>query len=90
MTFEDLYKTRLALPESRTKDAIFSLKIEDIIIKPKDKMSIVEGYFKNHQNEPLNIVGKVVTEKMIFYHHIPKLIQKRAEFTLESLKIPEK
>ena len=26
------------------------LKIEDIIVKPQEKMSTVDGYFKNHQN----------------------------------------
>ena len=88
-TFENLYQTKLQLAESSKKDAVYSLKIEDMIIAPKEKISKAEAYFKSYSNQPLNVVGKVVTEKMIFYHHIPKLIEKRAQFSFEKLKIPE-
>lgn len=60
-----------------------------MIISPNEHISKAEQYFVNKNNQPLTVVGKVVTEKMIFYHHIPNLIKKRKQFSLEELKIPE-
>lgn len=59
----------------------------DLIIKPKDKISIAERYFKNTTNKAINVVGKVVNEKMVFYHVIPALAEKYKEFTLEEISM---
>lgn len=47
--------------------------IMDKIVKPLDKMSEVEIYFVNNEAAPIEVVGKVVNEKMIFYNVIPSL-----------------
>jgi hypothetical protein len=45
----------------------------DIIIMPNEQLSKAEELFANYGNNPLNVVGKVVNEKMIFFYHIPRL-----------------
>ena len=50
LTFENLYQTKLQLAESSKKDAVYSLKIEDMIIAPKEKISKAEAYFKSYSN----------------------------------------
>lgn len=52
----------------------------DEIVKPYEKLLTVEKYFKN--NDPksdVTIIGKVVTEKMIFYRIIPSLCAKKGK-----------
>ena len=89
MTFEQLYRSKLQLHESKNKkDAIYSLKIMDIIIGPNELLSKAEGVFINYGNTPLNVIGKVVNEKMIFFYHIPKLSENEKVFKLENLKMP--
>ncbi len=45
-------------------------------------MSVVENYFINNEAKAIEVVGKVVNEKMIFYKVIPSLTAS-TEFTLE-------
>ena len=48
LTFEQLYTSKLQQKESKMKkNAIYMLKIMDVIIKPKEKLSKAEHYFKN-------------------------------------------
>ena len=76
MTFAELYKSSLELEESKAKrDVVFGLKIMDRIIKPEDKISVVDAYFSNAGKQPLNVVGKVITEKMVFYHMMPPIAE---------------
>ena len=76
MTFAELYKSSLELDESKAKrDVVFGLKIMDRIIKPEDKISVADAYFSNAGKQPLNVVGKVITEKMVFYHMMPPIAE---------------
>jgi hypothetical protein len=46
----------------------------DKIIKPEEKLISAEIYFVNKDpTKALNVVGKVVNEKMIFWKVIPNL-----------------
>ena len=54
----------------------------DIIIGPNEKLSKAEELFANYGNTPLNVIGKVVNEKMIFYYHIPRLAENEKVFKL--------
>lgn len=67
------------------KDVIYGLKIMDVIIKPDECLSKADIYF-NSQN-PINIVGVVITDKMVFYRMIPELAEKK-EFSLDELNVP--
>jgi len=59
----------------------------DLIIKPDETIDKAEKYFKhNIENQPINIVGKVVNEKMIFYKTIPPIYEKHS-FQLNHLEI---
>lgn len=52
----------------------------DDIVKPYEKLSTIEKYFKNNDpNRNVNIIGKVVTEKMIFYKVIPTICAKKGK-----------
>jgi len=76
MTFAQLYKSSLELEGSKAKrDVVFGLKIMDRIIKPEDKISVADAYFSNAGKQPLNVVGKVITEKMVFYHMMPPIAE---------------
>lgn len=44
-------------------------------------------YFINNEIKPIEVVGKVVNEKMIFFNVVPSLT-KDSEFTLSELQIP--
>lgn len=87
MTFGEFYKNfELELKESKKKrDVIYGLQIMNIIIKNEDKLSLAEAYFNTH--DPTNVVGKVITDKMVFYKMIPELANK-LEFSLDELDIP--
>jgi hypothetical protein len=41
----------------------------DRIIKPEEKINVADIYFRNN----VNVVAKVVNEKMIFFKAIPSL-----------------
>ena len=46
----------------------------DRILKPHERLDSAEIYFKNSDvSKPLNVVAKVVNEKMIFYKATPAL-----------------
>jgi len=49
---------------------------------PHEKLSKAEELFKNNDNTPLNMIGKVVNEKMIFFYHIPRLSEKQKVFKI--------
>lgn len=86
MTVSDLYRKCLQLKESeRKKDAVYCLKIMDRILRPTERINSAEIYFQNNDaNKPLNVVAKVVNEKMIFYKAIPAIAkEKKAEFKLD-------
>lgn len=52
----------------------------DEIVKPFEKLFTVEKYFKNSDpKRDVNIIGKVVTEKMIFYRVIPNICAKKGK-----------
>lgn len=87
MTFGEFYKNfELELKESKKKrDVIYGLQIMNIIIKNEDKLSLADAYFNTH--DPTNVVGKVITDKMVFYKMIPELANK-LEFSLDELDIP--
>jgi hypothetical protein len=88
-TFRELYKSKLELEESKFKaEAQYGLLIMDMVIKPDEKISKADKYFKNYGNAPLNVIGKVVNEKMVFYYQIPRLLTTTKEFSLDQLKIP--
>ena len=71
MTFQDFYKSRLEKADSKNKrDAVYCLKVMDIIIKPNQKMNVIENLLKG---KDIKLVTHVVNEKMIFYETIPKL-----------------
>jgi len=46
-----------------------------MIIMPNEKIKLAEIYFKHENKGPLNVVAKVVNEKMVFFHTIPSLIK---------------
>lgn len=51
---------------------------------------MAEIYFKNESKEPLNVVGKVINQKMVFFYTIPQLLKEDQEFVLDKyIKIPE-
>jgi len=56
----------------------------DMVIKPNDKLSLADDYFKSHNKEPRTVVAKVINEKMVFYKMIPELLPKDQEFKIES------
>ena len=77
LTFSQLYNIHLELEESKQrKDLHYGLKINDMIIKPHQKINLAQIYFKNNNKDPLYVVGKVVNEKMVFFHTIPSLVKK--------------
>jgi hypothetical protein len=79
------------LKESQNRrDMVYCLKIMDRILPPQEKINSAEVYFKNaDSSKPLNVVAKVVNEKMIFYSTIPAIAaEKKAEFKLSEIEIP--
>jgi phosphoglycerol transferase MdoB-like AlkP superfamily enzyme len=61
----------------------------DMIIRPEDFISKAEVYFKNNEeNKPLNVVGHVVNEKMLFYKIIPRITNEAKPFSIDELIIP--
>lgn len=71
LTFQDFYKSRLEKADSKNKrDAIYCLKVVDIVIKPNQRMNIIENMLIGKE---IKLVAHVVNEKMLFYCTIPKL-----------------
>lgn len=73
MTFGTLYKQKLA-PSKKSKGDFVCLKVMDIIITEQESLSKISEILKKKQsNEVLDLVGRVVTEKMYFYKAINEL-----------------
>lgn len=90
MTFEDFYTSRLELADSKNKrEAIYCLKVMDIIIRPMQRMNAIENLLKGKAMKAMKLVANVVNEKMIFYETIPKLTEAAGtDFKIDEIVIP--
>ena len=86
MSFKTLYNEKL-IPEYRQKSSDLDkskiveeykmcLKVMDLLIKPNENMSILAPYYKmNEEKAVINLVGRVVSEKMLFYKTMKELAE---------------
>ena len=85
MTLEAVYYT-LFKKKAITKENIKCLYISDRILLPTDKFITLEPYFFSKSGispqECITLVGKIVTEKVLFYKQISEALCKEKPYTL--------
>ena len=85
MTLQTVYY-KLFKKQAVTKENIKCLYISDKILRPSDKFKTLEPYFfSQHGKSPqgcITLVGKIVTEKVLFYKQITEALHKEKPYTL--------
>lgn len=87
MSFNNIYRTRFKgiVDDSLRK----GLKIGDFVIKDNENLEILGKFFENKQeSEKINLVGKIVSEKMLFYRTMSEIAEKSQHLNITKYIIP--